>query len=63
MLVPLSTTVLWSMGKDAFEDWGRHKSDDKENKLKVMVLGRDGLIAKNWDEIRVGEVVQVEGDS
>lgn len=37
MLMPLSFVVLVSMIKDIFEDLKRHKSDNFENNLKVLV--------------------------
>jgi phospholipid-translocating ATPase len=33
MLIPLTTCIGWSMIKDAFEDYNRHKNDNKENKI------------------------------
>ena len=35
MALPLTFVVILSMIKDAFEDYKRHKSDDKENSSEV----------------------------
>jgi len=37
MAVPLVFVVALSMLKDAYEDWKRHKSDDKENFREALV--------------------------
>lgn len=38
MALPLAAVVFVSMLKDAFEDYKRHKSDEKENNTKAEVL-------------------------
>lgn len=60
MLIPLTTVIVFSMIKDAFEDYNRHKNDDKENKSKASVFLGEGFAVKNWEDIRVGEVVKVK---
>ena len=60
MLIPLTSVVLFSMGKDAFEDYNRHKNDNKENKIEAMVVARSGVKCLNWEDIRVGDIVKVK---
>jgi phospholipid-transporting ATPase len=38
MAMPLFVVVLVSMIKDAFEDYKRHQSDDKENDTEALVF-------------------------
>lgn len=62
MLIPLTTVVVFSMIKDAFEDYNRHKNDDKENKSQANVFSKSTFSQKNWQDIRVGEVIRVNCD-
>lgn len=38
ILFPLTTIILITAVKDLFEDWKRHKSDNKENSKKTLKL-------------------------
>jgi phospholipid-transporting ATPase len=66
MLIPLSTVIIFSMMKDAYEDYRRHKNDEKENETKVLALDprqkQNEFVPKMWQDIRVGEIFKVQGD-
>ena len=62
MLIPLTTVIVFSMIKDAFEDYNRHKNDDKENKSLANTFQKESFQPKNWQEVRVGEIIKVKCD-
>lgn len=51
MLPPLLFVVVVSMIKDGYEDWQRHKSDEKENGDKALVFNKltSSFENKRWD--------------
>jgi len=53
MLMPLSFVVFISMIKDIFEDLKRHRSDNIENNLKVLVGNPNTLVfeEKKWKDV------------
>ena len=61
MLVPLSFVVIVSMIKDIFEDLQRHKSDNIENNLKVLVGNPNtgAFETKKWKDLHVGQIVKI----
>ena len=64
MALPLSVVVMLSMTKDAFEDYKRHKSDDKENNSKVLVHdGEEGCFKEmEWKKVQVGHILKVRDE-
>lgn len=62
MLIPLTTVIVFSMIKDAFEDYNRHKNDDKENKSLADTFQKESFQPKNWQDVRVGEIIKVKCD-
>lgn len=56
MLPPLLFVVFVSMIKDGYEDYCRHKADDKENNDKAYVYdhSKNDFEEKTWREIQVG---------
>jgi phospholipid-transporting ATPase len=62
-LVPLILVLVITAIKDGFEDWGRHRSDSRENNRVALVLSHDGQYTyKKWKHIRVGEMVKVHAN-
>jgi P-type E1-E2 ATPase len=45
--------------KDAFEDFGKHRSDKRENGRKATVVRSGEKLIVNWSEVREGDVVEV----
>ena len=64
MVVPLSFVIFVSMIKDIFEDIQRHKSDNQENRRKVLVGDpkTSKFIPKLWQELHVGMIVKIKRD-
>ncbi|KAG6494794.1 probable phospholipid-transporting ATPase 4 [Zingiber officinale] len=63
MIAPLAFVVGLSMAKEALEDWRRFMQDMKVNMRKVNVHKGEGQFDhKQWQNIRVGDVVKVEKD-
>jgi hypothetical protein len=56
MLMPLGFVILVSMIKDIFEDLKRHRSDNTENNMKVLIGDEnDGEFKHNfWKFVQVG---------
>ncbi|KAJ8470957.1 hypothetical protein OPV22_025300 [Ensete ventricosum] len=63
MIAPLAFVIGLSMAKEALEDWRRFIQDMKVNSRKVSVHNGEGQFGyKQWQNIRVGDVVKVEKD-
>ncbi|CAL9773066.1 unnamed protein product [Musa acuminata subsp. burmannicoides] len=63
MIAPLAFVVGLSMAKEALEDWRRFIQDMKVNSRKVSVHNGEGQFGyKQWQDIRVGDIVKVEKD-
>lgn len=56
MLPPLCFVVIISMIKDAYEDYQRHKSDDKENNNTAEVFNPETKLfdTRPWASVTVG---------
>ena len=56
MLMPLGFVILVSMVKDIFEDLKRHRSDNTENNMKVLIGDENtGEFKHNfWKFVQVG---------
>ena len=63
MLPPLIFVISASMIKDAYEDYQRHKDDDKENgqTAHIAYLETQFNIFKpsKWKHVQVGDIVRV----
>ena len=58
-LFPLVLVLVITAIKDGYEDWGRHRSDRKENNRLFLVHHDGHYIEKKWKNIRVGEMVKI----
>jgi phospholipid-transporting ATPase len=61
-LFPLILVLVVTAIKDGYEDWGRHRSDRKENNRTSLVLQDGEYQFKKWKHIRVGELVKVHAN-
>ncbi|XP_031247458.1 phospholipid-transporting ATPase 1-like [Pistacia vera] len=61
-LFPLLFVLCVTAIKDGYEDWRRHRSDQKENNREALVLQGDRFQLKKWKKIRAGEVVKILSD-
>lgn len=61
-ILPLAFVLLVTAVKDAYEDWGRHRSDRIENNRFASVLVNGQFEAKQWKYIRVGEIIRIQSD-
>ena len=51
------------MIKDAYDDYGRHKSDNQINNKVSQVLTVDGKIEeRKWQQVETGDIIQVNND-
>ena len=55
----LAFIVVVTMGKQAYEDYLRHKVDRKNNQRKVNVLRNGSLTKIPCEEVRVGEIIHL----
>lgn len=58
-LFPLVFVLVVTAIKDAFEDWGRHRSDNRENNRLSNVVQDGKFSPKKWKAIKVGEVIKI----
>lgn len=58
-LFPLVLVLVITAIKDGYEDWGRHRSDRKENNRLSLVHHDGHYTEKKWKNLRVGEVVKI----
>ncbi|XP_042476690.1 phospholipid-transporting ATPase 1-like [Macadamia integrifolia] len=58
-LFPLLFVVSVTAFKDGYEDWRRHRSDQKENNREALILQSGQFRLKKWKKIRAGEVVKI----
>ena len=59
ILMPLSVILAITAIKDFFEDLKRHQSDQDENTRKVLVCKEGEFQKEEWQNLRVGEIIQV----
>lgn len=63
MIAPLAFVVGLSIVKEALEDWHRFVQDMKINNTKVKIhKGQGNFCYNKWQNIEVGDVIQVEKD-
>ena len=55
--ISLAFIVFVTMIKQAYEDYQRHKVDEKKNKREVTVLRKGSLTKIECQDIRVGEII------
>ena len=62
--MPLGFVILVSMIKDIFEDLKRHRSDNTENNMKVLIGDEnDGEFKHNfWKFVQVGQILKINQD-
>ncbi|CAF0855884.1 unnamed protein product [Adineta ricciae] len=61
-IAPLSVVLLITAIKDAVDDIRRHRSDKQINNREVNILAGHDLIRKKWQEVQVGDIIQVENN-
>ncbi|BFI07575.1 hypothetical protein MPTK1_2g13400 [Marchantia polymorpha subsp. ruderalis] len=61
-LFPLVFVLVITAIKDAYEDWGRHRSDRTENNRSSLVLQDGHYKPKKWKHIRVGEMIMIHSN-
>ena len=55
-----SFVLVWTACKDRYEDYGREKSDKKENTRPTKVLTKDGTFKDTvWEDVKLGDIVKV----
>ena len=64
MAVPLVFVIAVGMVKDAFEDYKRHKNDNKENNSQVQVFDHKSknFVKVNWSQLWCGDIVKIEDE-
>ncbi|KAG0576665.1 hypothetical protein KC19_5G097600 [Ceratodon purpureus] len=58
-LFPLVLVLVVTAVKDGYEDFGRRRSDKRENNRTSLVLHEGKYQDKKWKKIRVGEMVKI----
>ncbi|KAK3989354.1 hypothetical protein QBC44DRAFT_381574 [Cladorrhinum sp. PSN332] len=75
-IAPLLLFVSFTIAKEGYDDWKRHKLDKVENARPASVLGRDGTDQSsatdnrgsltwhdsNWRSLRVGDIIRLTRD-
>ncbi|PPS12170.1 hypothetical protein GOBAR_AA08472 [Gossypium barbadense] len=61
-MVPLSLVLLFSLIKEAFEDWQRFQNDMTINNTLVDVLQAQGWESLQWKKLQVGDIIRVKQD-
>ncbi|KAL8547027.1 hypothetical protein ACS0TY_006667 [Phlomoides rotata] len=61
-IMPLAFVLLVTAAKDAYEDYGRHRSDKIENGRLACVLVGDKFRQVRWKDIRVGEIIKLSAN-
>eukprot|EP00794_Sanderia_malayensis_P010085 gene10085-11115_t len=60
--IPLTFVLAVSAVKDAYDDYGRHKSDNRVNNRSAYLL-RDGrIVEEKWQNVRVGDIIKLESN-
>ncbi|KAL0489753.1 phospholipid-transporting ATPase [Acrasis kona] len=63
-VVPLGIIVFLQMLKDIYEDFHRYRSDQVLNNQKTTLITKNTIGGQqiNWDQVKVGDVIQVFQD-
>lgn len=57
--VPLTTVIIASLIKEAYEDWQRFQNDRKVNEATVAIWRGRALESISWKKLKVGDIVRV----
>eukprot|EP00112_Aurelia_sp_Birch-Aquarium-sp1_P008224 Seg1901.2 transcript_id=Seg1901.2/GoldUCD/mRNA.D3Y31 product="Phospholipid-transporting ATPase ID" protein_id=Seg1901.2/GoldUCD/D3Y31 len=60
--IPLIFVLAASAVKDAYDDYGRHKSDKRVNNRKAHLLKDGKIVHEKWQNIEVGDVIKLESN-
>lgn len=60
-IFPLIAIFIMQATKDLIEDGKRHVMDNTVNNSIVKILYGDHFIEKKWSELKVGDLVRIEG--
>ncbi|KAJ3056861.1 hypothetical protein HK097_003397 [Rhizophlyctis rosea] len=60
-VIPLTVVLLASALKEILEDSKRHAQDTSTNNRFVKILYGQEFVQKRWREVKVGDIVRVEG--
>jgi len=55
----LVVVLMVSGGKEAYEDWKRHKADVAHNQRSIQVLRRTTWLDCEWSDVVVGDIIKV----
>ncbi|RNA39590.1 putative phospholipid-transporting ATPase IF, partial [Brachionus plicatilis] len=61
-MIPLLIVITFTAIKQAYEDFLRHKSDSRINKIKVRVLRNGSFVNLKRKDIQCGDIVEVHCD-
>ncbi|XP_039014026.1 phospholipid-transporting ATPase 3-like [Hibiscus syriacus] len=61
-MVPLTLVLIFSLIKEAFEDWQRLQNDKAINNTPVDVLQVQGWETLQWKKLQVGDIIRVKQD-
>jgi phospholipid-transporting ATPase len=64
MIGTFAAVLIFTMFKEAFEDYFRYKQDKAVNTAKTWVLNRESqeFEEREWKDVAVGDIVRVEND-
>lgn len=59
-IIPLMIFVGISMGREGYDDWGRHRNDREENSRKCLVRREGGdYETVAWKDVKVGDILRI----
>ncbi|KAM6181073.1 putative phospholipid-transporting ATPase IM [Erethizon dorsatum] len=61
-IVPLVLVITMTAGKDATDDYFRHKSDNQVNNRRSEVLIDGKLQNEKWMNVKVGDIIKLENN-
>ena len=61
-ILPLAFILMLSMGREAYEDYNRHKSDIEMNKTKCFIYKQQKMRETTWANLQVGDVIKIRDD-
>lgn len=65
MIATFAIVLVFTMIKEAYEDWARHKQDTEINLRQIEVYNhpRREWMMRQWFDIKLGQLVKIEKDS
>lgn len=65
MIATFAIVLAFTMIKESYEDWARHKQDTEINLRKIEVYNhpRREWMMRQWFDIKLGQLVKIEKDS